>query len=123
MSEKFSFNIFHDTFQSHKKCYLTVLCILLKNGQTYFKNLVVFTPQDFKSIFDHFSILCMKCLNHIKAFIVILEGLRNGVILCINLTLQCSSYLVTSQLIWSANQLTGFYMRGTLIVKVLIQLV
>ena len=27
--------------------YLTLYCIMLKNGQTYFKNLAVFTPQDF----------------------------------------------------------------------------
>ena len=26
---------------------LTLYCIMLKNGQTYFKNLAVFTPQDF----------------------------------------------------------------------------
>ena len=28
---------------------------MLKNGQTYFKNLAVFTSQDFKSMFGHFS--------------------------------------------------------------------
>ena len=28
---------------------------MLKNGQTYFKNPTVFTPQDFYSIFFHFS--------------------------------------------------------------------
>ena len=26
---------------------LTLYCIMLENGQTYFKNLAVFTPQDF----------------------------------------------------------------------------
>ena len=26
---------------------LTLYCIILRNGQTYFKNLAVFTPQDF----------------------------------------------------------------------------
>ena len=26
---------------------LTLSCIMLKNGQTYFKNITVFTPQDF----------------------------------------------------------------------------
>ena len=26
---------------------LTLYCIMLKNGQTYFKNFAVFTPQDF----------------------------------------------------------------------------
>ena len=29
---------------------------MLKNGQTYFKNLAVWTAQDFKSIFGHFSV-------------------------------------------------------------------
>ena len=27
--------------------FLTLYCIMLKNGQAYFKNLAVFTPQDF----------------------------------------------------------------------------
>ena len=36
---------------------------MLKNGQTYFKNLAVFTPQDFKSMFGHFSTLCNKGLS------------------------------------------------------------
>ena len=30
-----------------KQDILTLYCIMLKNGQTYFKNLAVFTPQDF----------------------------------------------------------------------------
>ena len=34
--------------------------ILLKKDQTYFKNLAVITPQDFKGMFDHFSTLCIK---------------------------------------------------------------
>ena len=43
--------------------------IMVKNGQTYFKNLVVyfkhlavFTPQDFSIMFGHFSTLCLKRL-------------------------------------------------------------
>ena len=32
----------------------------LKNGQTYFKSLEVFTIQDFLSMFDHSSTLCLK---------------------------------------------------------------
>ena len=28
---------------------------MFKNGQTYFKNHAVFTPQHFQSIFDHLS--------------------------------------------------------------------
>ena len=38
---------------------LTLYFIMLKNGQTYFKNLAVFTPQDFKvclAIFQHYEI-------------------------------------------------------------------
>ena len=34
--------------------------LMLKNGQTYFRNLTVWTTQDFKSTFDHFSALCIK---------------------------------------------------------------
>ena len=40
-------------------------CISLKNGKTYFKNLAVFTPHDFQSIFGHFSTLCMRRLSKI----------------------------------------------------------
>ena len=36
--------------------------VLLKNCQTYFKNVIVFTSQDFKSMFGHFS-TCMKEIN------------------------------------------------------------
>ena len=36
---------------------------MLKNGQTYFENLVLFTTQDFKSIFGHFSTLWNKGLK------------------------------------------------------------
>ena len=36
---------------------LTLYFIMLKNGQTYFKNIAVFTPQDFESMFGHFSTL------------------------------------------------------------------
>ena len=42
---------------------LTLSRIMLKNGQTYFKNLAVFTAQDFQSMFDHFSASCMKGLR------------------------------------------------------------
>ena len=36
---------------------------MLKNGLTYVKNLAVFIPQDFKSIFDHFPTLFIKGLT------------------------------------------------------------
>ena len=38
-------------------------CIMMKNGQTNFKNLSVFAPQDFWSMFGHFLWLCMKELR------------------------------------------------------------
>ena len=42
-------------------CILSTLsCILLLNGQTYFKNLAMFKPQDFENMFGHFTTLCMK---------------------------------------------------------------
>ena len=41
----FIFNIKH--FAMVEILMLTLYCIMLKNGQTYFKNLAVFTPQDF----------------------------------------------------------------------------
>ena len=37
---------------------------MLKNDQTYFKNLVVWTP-DFKGMFGQFSALSMKLLQRI----------------------------------------------------------
>ena len=36
---------------------------MLKNCQTYFKNLVMFTPPYFCIMFDHFSTLCVKELT------------------------------------------------------------
>ena len=36
---------------------------MLKNGQTYLKNCMAWTPQDFESPFDHFLTLCMKGTN------------------------------------------------------------
>ena len=36
---------------------------ILKNGQTYFKHLAVWTPQNFYIMCGHFSTKCMKRLN------------------------------------------------------------
>ena len=36
---------------------------MLKNGQKYFKNLAVFTPQDFSSMFGHFSTVMKYRVN------------------------------------------------------------
>ena len=38
-------------------------CLMLKNGRTYFKSLAVWKPQDFKSMFGHFSTLYLKMLK------------------------------------------------------------
>ena len=35
----------------------------VENGETYFKNLAVFTPQDFKIMVGHYTTLCMKGLK------------------------------------------------------------
>ena len=48
-------------------CLLTLSCIMLKIGQTYFKNLTLWTLQDFKGKFGHFSTFCMKELFKIKS--------------------------------------------------------
>ena len=41
---------------------LTLSYIILKNGQIHFLDLAMLTPQNFKSMFGHFSTLCMKRL-------------------------------------------------------------
>ena len=40
----------------------TLSFIMLQNGQTYFKDLAMWAPQDFWSMFDHFAILWKKGL-------------------------------------------------------------
>ena len=45
---------------------LTFSCIMLNNGQAYYKNLAVFTPQDFKSMFGLFTTICIKRLSRLK---------------------------------------------------------
>ena len=45
---------------------LTLFCIMLKNGQTYFKTFEMFTPQDFQSMFGHLSTLNMTGLTQIS---------------------------------------------------------
>ena len=42
---------------------LTLLCITLKNGQAYFKNLVAFTPQDLKSTLMHERVKMLRCFK------------------------------------------------------------
>ena len=39
---------------------LTLSCIMLKNGETHFENLALFTSEVFLSMFGCFSILCIK---------------------------------------------------------------
>ena len=50
---------------------LTLSCIMLTSGQNYYKNLAMFTLQDFQRTFHHFSSLFM-------------EELRKGIILRIS---------------------------------------
>ena len=44
------------------------------NGRIYFKNLAVLTPQDFKSMFGHFTTLCMKEFKGDGNFICLMHG-------------------------------------------------
>ena len=46
-------NVLEFLFSLEKE--LTLSCIMLKNGQTYFENLEVRTTQDFQSMIGHFS--------------------------------------------------------------------
>ena len=55
--------LFFFSFGKMSSMVLTLCFIMLQNGQTYFKNLTVFTPQDFWSMFDHFATLWNKGLN------------------------------------------------------------
>ena len=43
----------------------TLSSIILKNGQTYFKNFAAFTPQDFWSMLGRFSIFCRRKLKYV----------------------------------------------------------
>ena len=43
----FDLNVFSQLSQRKVKKSLTFSCFNFKNGQTYFKNLAMFTPQDF----------------------------------------------------------------------------
>ena len=40
----------------------------MKNDQTYFKNLAVFTPQEFSGMCDYFFSLCMKVFTKAYEF-------------------------------------------------------
>ena len=44
-------------------CLRPVCPCIMKDGQTYFENNAVWTPQDFESVFGHFSLLLMKGLR------------------------------------------------------------
>ena len=46
-------------------CLSLFSCIILKNGQIYFKNLALLTLKDFLRVFGHLSTLFMKGLNHL----------------------------------------------------------
>ena len=53
---------------------LTPQCVILKNGQKNYKNFSVFIPQDFKSLFGHFSTLGIKKLTENLIFWKVEEG-------------------------------------------------
>ena len=65
--EKWSWNISNEVpmFRKRNDLYLALSCIILKIGQTYFKNFVVWKQQDFKSIFGpFFNVIHESVKNH-----------------------------------------------------------
>ena len=59
--------------------------IMLKNVQTHFKNLAVFSSQDLRSTFGHFSTLCMKESRIWSRNFFSLQALPNHLIRKINI--------------------------------------
>ena len=55
-----------------KAMFSTLACKVMKKRKIYFKNLV-FTPQDFKSIFGYFSAFCLYGLSNIHSAIALHE--------------------------------------------------
>ena len=43
-----------------------MLTVMLKNGQTYFKNLAVFTSQNLKYVWPFFNIICERVEHRTK---------------------------------------------------------
>ena len=60
---------------------------MLNNGQTYFKSLAVWTPQDFKSMFGHFLTLCMKRLIYFNMVFISSSIRRLEIEFCVKKTL------------------------------------
>ena len=79
-------------------------------------------PTNCLSVFDHFVELSLKGLNsNLKIYFDCFTDAL-GIIFYFKTILQlaidqCSHHIETSQLICGANQLTGFYMMGTLVDK------
>ena len=59
---------------------LTFSCKTLKNSQTNFINLALFTPQKFESMFNHFSTLCLKGLKQIYTLIILTLSWRRSLL-------------------------------------------
>ena len=78
---------------------LTLSCRMLKISQTYFKNLAVFTPQDFKIKFGNFSTLCMTVLSNLALVFKCLKkqhfAIFTGKNLCWSLFLNIEKFLRT----------------------------
>ena len=68
---------------------------MLKSGQTYFKNLFVFTSQVLQSMSGHFFILCMKGWNYY--------------LICINIKSYFRYKTITSQNVPSEAQIKNFF--------------
>ena len=73
------YQIFNHIFYFRLICQITFSCIMLLYCQTYFKNLAVFTLQDFKSMFCHFTTLCIEGLR---------KDIRKHILKCLSWGLQ-----------------------------------
>ena len=71
---------------------------MLENGQTYFKNLGMFTMQDFKTMFAHFPTLSMKalCSNCFKTTPQCIKKykMQPAILLKVTLLHRCVSYIL-----------------------------
>ena len=81
---------------------------MLKNGQTFIKNLTVFTLQDFWSMFYHYSTLSMKWLNICFPDYHLLVHRRSSGVFIVNFELISHLFLLFLLLTLNKEMLAGF---------------
>ena len=63
---------------------------MLKNGQAYFKNLAMQSPQDFKSMFNHFPTLKVQSCNlYNNKYMIVSTQITNTEIFALIAVLVC----------------------------------